>query len=256
MSGARVDVIRVAGAEAASEAAARDFVDLAREAVASHGRFSVALSGGSTPRRLYQLLAAAPYRGQVAWERVEFFWGDERAVPPDHPDSNYGLAAAALLGTLNLLPQRIHRIQAERADRDEAARDYQLEIARVFGIDPEGPPPAFDLVLLGLGADGHTASLFPYSEGLRERRRWVVSHYVAKLGAERITLTLPLLNQAKEIRLLVAGTDKAPALRAVLEGPRDPERLPVQLVHPEAGRLIWLVDRAAASELSAVERPA
>lgn len=253
MSGAR-EVIRVADAEAVSATAAGDFVGLAREAVARRGSFTVALSGGSTPRRLYQLLAEAPYRNQVAWERVEFFWGDERAVPPDHPDSNYQLAAAALLSKLDVPPERIHRIQAERADRDAAARDYQVEIARVFGVAAEDPPPALDLVLLGLGDDGHTASLFPYSEGLRERRRWVVRHFVERLGAERITLTLPILNRAKEIRFLVAGAEKAPALRAVLEGPRDPERLPAQLVQPEAGRLIWLVDQAAASQRRAVER--
>ncbi len=254
MSRASREVIRVADAEAVSRAAAREFVDLAREAVARRGCFAVALAGGSTPRRLYQLLAEAPYADQVAWERVEFFWGDERAVLPDHPESNYALARATLLAKADVPPERIHRIQAERPDRGAAARDYQLEIARVFGVPPEGPPPAFDLVLLGLGADGHTASLFPYSEGLRERHRWVVSHSVLKLGVERITLTLPILNQAKEIRFLVAGADKASALGAVLEGPRDPERLPAQLVEPEAGRLIWFVDQAAASELGAVAR--
>lgn len=246
----------LADAEAVSEAAAEDFVDLAREAVNRHGRFSVALSGGSTPRKLYQFLAEPPFRNRVSWERLEFFWGDERAVPPDHPDSNYGLASATLLTKLDLSPERIHRIQAERVDRDAAARDYQDEIARVLGVAPDGPPPAFDLVLLGMGADGHTASLFPESDGIHERRRWVVSHFIPRLGAERITLTAPILNRAREIRVLAAGADKASALKAVLEGSRDPEHLPAQLVQPEGGRLIWLVDQAAAHQLSTAEWPA
>lgn len=243
----------LADAEAVSAAAAGEFVNLAGEAVARRGRFTVALSGGSTPRRLYQLLAEMPYRTQVAWDRVEFFWGDERAVPPDHPDSNYGLAAAALLTKLDLPPERIHRIHAERAERDAAARDYEEEIARVFEVPAKPAPPAFDLILLGMGADGHTASLFPGSDGLRERQRWVVSHLIPKLGAERITLTTPILNRAREIRMLVAGEDKANTLRAVLEGPRDPERLPAQLVQPDGGCLIWLADQAAASQLTTRE---
>ena len=238
-----------AGLEALSAAAAGEFAELAGEAVVRRGRFAVALAGGSTPRRLYQLLGEAPYRDRVAWDRVEWFWGDERAVPPDHPDSNYGMASAALLGKLDLPPRRIHRIRAEEGDGEAAARAYQEEIARVFGVEPEGPPPAFDLVILGMGPDGHTASLFPGTAALGERRRWVVSHRVPTLGAERITLTLPVLNRAREIRFLVAGAEKAAPLRAVLEGPRDPERLPAQAIRPEAGRLIWLVDEAAARGL-------
>lgn len=248
------DVKRLADAEAVSRAAARGFVDLAVEALRRRGRFCVALSGGSTPRRMYGLLAHAPLRDKVDWTRVEFFWGDERAVPPDHPDSNYGLAGAALLGPLGVSPARIHRIEAERADLDAAARDYQGEIARVFGVDPAGSPPAFDLMLLGLGADGHTASLFPYSEALPERRRWVVSQSLPKLRSRRITLTPAIINQARAIRMLVAGADKAAALKAVLEGPADPERLPAQLVAPSAGSLVWLVDEAAAAELGAGRR--
>lgn len=252
-SAARAEVIRLADAETVSARATETFVALARDAIRERGTFTVALSGGSTPRRLYQFLAEAPYRSQVAWDRVEFFWGDERAVLPDHPDSNYRMAAAALLAKIGAAADRIHRIQAERADRAAAARDYQAETAQVFGVAPDGPPPAFDLVLLGMGPDGHTASLFPHTQALRERRRWVVSHFVERLGTERITLTLPILNRAKEIRFLVAGADKAMTLRAVLEGPPDPERLPAQLIQPEAGRLVWLVDEAAAAELGAAE---
>lgn len=237
-------------ADAVSHAAAEDFVELAGEAIRDRGRFSVVLAGGSTPRRLYQLLVEPPYREGVLWERVHFFWGDERAVPPDHPESNYGMAVVALLSKLRLPSKAIHRIQAEEPDREKAARDYQNEIGRVLGAAPNGSPPIFDLVLLGMGADGHTASLFPYTKAPWERGRWVVSHFVPKLNADRFTLTPPILNRAREVRILVTGVEKAPVLKAVLQGPRDPEGLPVQFVQPEAGRLIWLVDRAAASELS------
>ena len=243
------DVRRFADIEALSRAATGEFVALARDAIARRGRFSVALAGGSTPRRVYELLSSPDHRAAVDWDRVEFFWGDERVVPPDHPDSNYGMAFAVLLAPLAVPSSRVHRIKAERLDLEEAARDYHMEIARVLGAEAAGPPPAFDLILLGMGADGHTASLFPYSEALPERRRWVVSHYVARLGARRITLTPPILNRAREIRVLVAGADKASTLHEVLEGPRDPERLPVQLVAPESGRLVWLVDQAAAAKL-------
>jgi 6-phosphogluconolactonase len=247
------DVRVSADAEALGRAAAREFIDLARQAIAARRRFAVALAGGATPRRIYELLAAPEHRQQVDWTRVEFFWGDERAVPPDHPDSNYGMAAAALLAALDLHAEQIHRIQAERPDRERAARDYQIEIARVFGVSPDGPPPVFDLILLGLGADGHTASLFPYTDALREQHRHVVSHYVAKLQADRITLTFPIINRAGEIRVVAAGAEKAPTLKEVLEGPPDPERLPSQLLDPVAGRLAWLVDRAAASQLALEE---
>ena len=249
------DVRVLENAEAVSRQVAADFVECAREAVARRGGFTVALSGGSTPRRLYQILAEAPYREAVEWSRVEFFWGDERAVPPDHPDSNYGMAAGALLDELGVRPAQIHRMEAERRDVGAAALDYQREIARVLGADPEALPPAYDLILLGLGADGHTASLFPWSPALPERRRWVVVHFVPKLKADRMTLTAPIINRAREIRMLVAGADKAAALAEVLEGPPEPERLPAQLIRPEAGRLVWLVDRAAAARLGAAARP-
>jgi len=241
-------------AETLYRAAAEDFLDLAGEAVRRAGRFTVALAGGSTPRRLYELLAADSYRDRVAWGRVELFWGDERAVPADHPDSNYGSAMEAL-ATLPLSPERVHRIRVEAANLPQAARDYQIEIARVHGASPEGVPPALDLVLLGMGADGHTASLFPGSEAVGERRRWVVSDFVAHRGTRRITLTAPIINRARNIRMLVMGADKAPALSAVLSGPRDPARLPAQLVMPEDGTLIWLVDQILADGLGS-ETPA
>ena len=245
---------RFPDAEAVSRAAGQDLVELAREAIAQRGRFCVALSGGSTPRRMYEILSEAPRWAQIDWRRVEFFWGDERAVPPEHPDSNYGLAATVLLRKLGLAAERIHRIQGELADVEEAAARYQDELARVFATPVEGLPPIFDLILLGMGADGHTASLFPYSPALTERRRWVVGNVVPRIGKPRVTMTFPILNRAAEVRLLVTGADKTSVLREALVGPRDPERLPVQAVVPEGGRLIWLVDRAAAAELP-TDRP-
>jgi len=237
-------------ADALSRAAAEEFVELARASIRSPGRFTVVLSGGSTPRRMYEFLAALPLRDRVEWSGVEVFWGDERGVPPDHPDSNFHMASSALLEHVPIPPQRIHRMRAETPDRAAAARDYQLEIARAFGVDMAGIPPSFDLVLLGMGNDGHTASLFPNDEALLEGRRWAVSvEAPQRPPPSRITLTAPILNRAREIRLLVAGAEKAATLRAVLHGPHDPGRLPVQLLKPENGRMIWLVDEAAAGAL-------
>ena len=244
------DLSIAADADALSLSAAEQFVELARAAVLTRGRFAVALSGGSTPRRLYERLAAPPFQDRVDWTRVEVFWGDERGVPPDHPDSNFHMASAALLDRVRIPRQRIHRMRAETPDRDAAARDYQVEIARAFGVDEAGRPPSLDLVLLGMGGDGHTASLFPGAEALREGRRWAVSvEAPQRPPPSRITLTAPILNRAWEIRVLVAGADKAATLRAVLQGPHEPEHRPIQLVAPENGRMVWLVDAAAASAL-------
>jgi 6-phosphogluconolactonase len=230
-------------------AAAEQFVELARTSILSRSRFMVALSGGSTPQRLYQRLAAPPFRDRVDWSRTQVFWGDERGVPPDHPESNYRMAKEALLDRVPVPGRCIHRIRAEMPDRAAAARDYQVEIARAFDVGEAGQPPSFDLLLLGMGNDGHTASLFPGGEALREGRRWAVSVVGPKPPPSRITLTAPILNRAREICLLVAGSDKAATLRAVLQGPHDPGRMPVQLLEPESGRLTWLVDEGAASQL-------
>lgn len=250
LRGAGAEVVRLADGEAVCCAAAEEVVRCARAAVAARGRFTVALSGGSTPRRLYELLAAPPFREQIDWERMEVFWGDERAVPPDHPDSNFGMAHAALFAKVPAPPARVHRMPGERTDRDVAAQEYAAEIARTFAVPSAGEPPVLDLILLGMGPDGHTASLFPHTDAVRERRRWVVRNYVPKLQADRLTLTAPILSRGATILFLVAGADKAPVLREVLEGPPDLERLPSQLIRPTAGRLVWLVDRAAASRLA------
>ena len=172
---------------------------------------------------MYEILAEAPRSVQLDWQRVEVFWGDERAVGPEHPESNYGVAASVLLGKLGVMPDRIHRIQGEPADPEQAAARYQDEESRVFAV-PDDVPPIFDLIFLGMGADGHTGSLFPYSQALTERRRWVVGYTVARLGKPRITMTPPVLNRAAEVRLLVTGADKAGVLREALEGPREPQR--------------------------------
>ena len=241
---------RFGDAEQVAQAAAREFVRCAGEAIATQKRFTVALSGGSTPRRLFQILAEAPLRAQVDWPRVEFFWGDERSVPPDHADSNYRMAREAMLDKLGIAPEKIHRLQGEASDLEAAVREYQGEIARVFGVSPEGPPPSFDLVLLGMGTDGHTASLFPQTTALKETKRWVVPNHVAKFNTYRLTMTAGILNRAAEVLFVVAGADKADRLVEVLEGPPDTERLPSQLIQPVPGKLLWFLDNAAAARLS------
>jgi 6-phosphogluconolactonase len=222
----------------------------AAEAVARRGRCLLALSGGSTPRRMFELLAEAPDRARMPWAHLELFWSDERAVPADHPSSNYRMAREALLDKLELAPERIHRMPAERRDLDAAARDHQAELARVAGVPASGAPPRLDLVLLGMGADAHTASLFPGTPALRERTRWVAPGRAPVEPFGRLTLTFPVLNAARCLLLLVAGADKAEPLAHVLEGERNPERWPCQGLAPADGRLLWLVDDAAASRLA------
>ena len=237
-------------AEAVCGAAAEELVRLGRRAIIARGRFTITLSGGSTPRRLFELLASSSFRDQLDWTMVEFFWGDERAVPPDHKDSNFGMARQTLLDPLDVPSAHVHRLEGERGDRDAAARDYQREIARVFGTSASNDvAPTFDLILLGMGADGHTASLFPHTEALKEPVRWVVPNYVAKLSAPRLTMTPTIINQAACVMFLVAGPEKAAPLAEVLEGPPDPDRLPSQRIRPTSGRLLWLIDSAAGSKL-------
>lgn len=237
-------VRRFADLDALSRAAADELVALGRAAIAARGRFHLALSGGSTPRRLFQLLAARP--GDLPWEQVELWWGDERCVPPDHADSNYGMAREHLIRPLGLPEARVHRMHGE-LDPGAAARAYEDELGAALGA-----PPVLDYALQGMGPDGHTASLFPDSPGLDEVRRAVIANPVRSPlvpggQATRITLTAPALSAARHVRFLVAGADKAAALAAVLEGPRDPRRYPSQLV--AAADQAWLVDEAAAARL-------
>jgi 6-phosphogluconolactonase len=184
---------------------------------------------------------------------VEFFWGDERAVPPDHRDSNYGMAREVLLDPLAIARERIHRIEAEQDDLDKAALAYETEIARVFRISPGDPPPAFDLVLLGMGKDGHTASLFTGTDAGVEPRRWVVVNDAPMASGKRVTMTPRILNAARHVLFLVAGAEKAETLARVLTGVRDPRHLPSQSIQPTSGTLMWFVDRAAAAKLAGIE---
>ncbi|HYL79732.1 MAG TPA: 6-phosphogluconolactonase, partial [Candidatus Acidoferrum sp.] len=213
--------------------------------------FTVALSGGSTPKALFRLLAGegdGSFRGRVPWNRAQVFWGDERHVPPDHPDSNYRMTYDTLLSRVPVPPENIHRIRTEDPDADKVAESYERTLRSVFRL-AEGQLPRFDLVLLGMGPDGHTASLFPGTPALHERKRLVVGQWVEKLQTHRITLTPPVLNNAALVVFLVSGAEKAETLRAVLLGEYQPERFPAQLVRPTGGRLLWLVDRAAARGL-------
>jgi 6-phosphogluconolactonase len=233
--------------EVGGEAAAR-FQRLAAGSIAATGRFSVALSGGSTPRALYRSLAEPPSRDATDWTRVHLFWSDERFVPSDHADSNYRLAREAFISRAPIPAGNVHPFPTDAADPQTAAAQYEETLRRFFA-SPEGETPRFDFILLGLGADGHTASLFPESPALDEHRRLVVAAHVPKLDASRLTLTPPVLRAARHIVFLVAGLDKASTLREVLHGPYDPHRLPAQLARPEDGDLTWLVDEAAASLL-------
>ena len=229
-----------------SRAAAAEFVALAREAIRSRGRFTVALSGGSTPKMLYTLLAEDPeWRDQVAWDKVHFFFSDERHVPPDHPDNNYRMAYRSLLSKVPAPPWNAHRMATELMDAAPVA-DYCAHILREFFRLGPGEVPRFDLVLLGLGADGHTASLFPGNEALKETQRLAVAAWVPQMEAWRVTLTIPVFNNAAEVMFLVSGAGKAEALRAVLEGPEDSARWPAQSVRPWRGRRRFFVDQDAA----------
>ncbi|MGQ9627050.1 MAG: 6-phosphogluconolactonase [Anaerolineae bacterium] len=230
-------------AESLARAAAEHFLTLAREAAKARGRFNVALSGGQTPRRLYEILAGPPFRESIPWARVQIFWGDERCVPPTHPESNYRMAREALLDKIPIPQENIHRIQGELPP-DQAAAAYQMELEATLGVNGR-----LDLILLGMGADGHTASLFPGSEAIHERARWVVAQYVEKLRAWRITLTPAAINAAANVIFLVSGVGKAESLRQALAGPYQPCILPAQLISPVDGHLLWLADTEAAALL-------
>jgi 6-phosphogluconolactonase len=232
-------------AEAVARAATETFARLASEAVGERGTFSVALSGGTTPRRVYELLAGEEFRDAVQWPKVHVFFGDERTVPPDHAESNYRMASEALLSRVPVPSENVHRIEG-LGDAAANASDYESVMRGFFG-DVEWP--RFDLVLLGMGDDGHTASLFPNTAALEESRVWVAPNWVEKLGAWRITLTAPAINAARRVVFLITGASKAERLREVLNGVHDPSRLPSQIIRPRDGALRWYVDRAAAAKL-------
>jgi 6-phosphogluconolactonase len=231
-------------ASLAREAATR-FSSVADESVARESRFDVAIAGGSTPKALYTLLATPPYRDRLPWRHTHVFWGDERCVPPEHAESNYRMAADTLLRYVPVPPEQIHRIRGEDPEPDRAAAEYERALRATLDSEAEALP-RFDLILLGMGSDGHTASLFPGSPALAETKRLVLAPYVETLKSHRLTLTLPVLNAARYVMILVSGEEKARTLRAVFAGGEAGERLPVQLIRPLKGTLSWLVDAAAA----------
>jgi 6-phosphogluconolactonase len=232
-------------------AAAAHVAQTASEAIQKRGRFSMALSGGSTPKPVYAKLAKAEYSSLIDWSRVHIFWGDERCVAPDDPQSNYRMARETLLDRVPIPQANIHRIHGE-SEPLHSAQAYVQELQSMFGGQTEqgGPPPSgLDLILLGMGDDGHTASLFPGSAAIAEQKRWVMAQYVEVFKMWRITLTPVFINTARNITFIVSGQDKAARLREVLEGPPQPMSLPAQAIRPTQGRLLWLVDKAAASGL-------
>jgi 6-phosphogluconolactonase len=224
-------------------AAANEFVTRASEAIAKRGRFCVALSGGSTPKSLYSLLAE---NASLPWTKIYFFWSDERHVPPTDSESNYRMAQEALLAKVPVPPDHIFRVRAEEKDAEAAAREYEHAIAAFFALQT-GELPRFDLILLGLGPDGHTASLFPGSAALKETERLVVANWVEKFKTYRITFTYPVLNSAACVMFLASGLEKAGMVHQILEDPS--ARLPAQGVLPENGQVLWMLDAAAASAL-------
>jgi 6-phosphogluconolactonase len=234
--------------ERMSAAAADLFCEIGRARWSEGKSFSAALSGGSTPKRLYELLAQPTYGTEIQWERVHLFQVDERCVPPDDSQSNYRMIRESLLRHVPIPESNFHRMAAELPDRDEAARAYAAELSRVLRPGP-GEFPRLDLVFLGVGPDGHTASLFPGSPALGEETLWVRSNFVEKLATHRLTLTFPVLNAARHLVFLVSGEEKAETLRRVLRPDPDAPPLPAQGIRPVDGEVSWYVDKAAAKFL-------
>ena len=246
------EVIIFPDGNAIARRAAEEFLQTANDAVAQCNAFTVALAGGSTPKALYSLLATDPaFRDKLPWDRIHFFFGDERHVPPDHADSNYRMVNESLLSKIQLPPENIFRVKAENADANAAALDYERQMRSFFS--PQGAAfPRFDLILLGLGPDGHTASLFPGSLGLQEQSRWFIANRVEKFQTDRLTVTFPVLNNSAEVIFLASGPDKAEIVRRVLESKNDgktADPYPSQRVRPADGRLLWMLDEPAAAKL-------
>src|SRR6266481_337084 len=234
--------------QALHQAAASEFSRCALDAIAARGHFSVALSGGNTPRGAYEVIAERQKdtSSQLPWDRIFIFWGDERHVPPDHPDSNYRMAREALLSRVPIPAQNVHRVRAE-LDAAEAAQDYERQLQIHFRLKPD-ELPRFDLIMLGLGDDGHTASLFPGSAALGETQHLFVANWVEKFRQYRLTLTLPVPDHAGEVLFLVSGGSKAPVVKEILT-PQAEQKYPAQRVQPKAGSLLWFLDQDAANLL-------
>lgn len=235
-------------ADLLKRAAAEHVITLSEASINAQGYFSIALSGGSTPKAVYELLTDKAFSRYVDWEHTHIFWGDERCVPPDHTESNYRMARLALLDNVSLPVTNIHRMKGE-IDPAQAAADYEQMLRQFFARRRDGAV-RFDLVLLGMGEDGHTASLFPETAALEETERLVVENYVEKLEAWRLTLTATTINAADHVTFLISGKSKAETLKQVLEGPAQPYELPAQLIQPASGNLLWLLDEPAAAKLS------
>jgi len=237
--------------ETLSHEAARYVVRIATEAIATNRRFTIALSGGSTPKKLYGLLAEEPYRSQINWAMVDIFWSDERCVPPESPDSNYLMAQQVLLSKIPIPANQIHRMPADQADVDAASYAYTLEMQQTFGTDGV---PSFDLLQLGMGPEGHTASLFPHQPSLHEQQRLVMPVTVPKPPPPRLTFTPRLLNAATHVLFLATGAEKQDAVKAVLEGDFQPDEYPAQIVQPTKGEVMWMLDTAAAEKLQGTHK--
>ena len=235
-----------------SLATARLFASHVEQAVATRGVARVAISGGSTPKVMFELLAdpAKPFAETIPWDKLQLFWVDERCVPPDHPESNYRMTNEALLSKVGILPQNVFRMEGE-LDPEEAANRYEATIRNSMKLEG-AESPHFDLVLLGMGDDGHTASLFPHTAAINEMARLVVANHVPQKDTWRISLTWPVINTAAEVAFEIVGAGKAGILAQVLTGPRDPETLPSQLIRPSNGKLLFLLDEAAAARLPAL----
>lgn len=233
--------------------AAHHFVEMTGEAVDARGRARIAVSGGSTPRAVFAMLGdpGLEWRARMPWEKLDLYWVDERAVGPDDPESNFRMTREAMLDHVPMAPEQIHRIEGELEPEAAAAR-YESELRSGFRLEG-AEAPRFDLVALGMGDDGHTASLFPHTEGLHQMGRLAIANHVPQKDAWRITLTWPVINHARSVFFLIGGAEKAEVLREVLTGPRDPERLPSQLIWPTSGILTLILDKAAAALLPATD---
>lgn len=245
----RINYYVEADAAALARRAAQYFVEMVTEAVDARGLARIAISGGSTPKAAFALLADPNQRGQMPWDRLNLYWVDERCVPPNHPDSNYRMTQQAMLSHVPLPAGQIHRMEGE-LDPEQAAARYESELRNSFRLEG-AESPRFDLISLGLGPDGHTASLFPHTEAIHEMSRLATANHVPQLDTWRITLTWPVINHARSVFFLIGGADKAERVREVFTGPRDPERLPSQLIWPASGILTLFLDKAAAALLPA-----
>lgn len=229
--------------------AAEKFVEIANKAIEENGRFTVSLAGGSTPKSLYQLLASDKFKNQIDWTKAFFFFGDERNVPPDSEESNFRMANENLFEPLQISDENIFRWQTESKDAEKTAKKYEVSLTVFFDLS-EDEFPRFDLILLGIGEDGHTASLFPFTEALTESKKNVAVNWVEKLNTNRLTFTYPMINNASNVIFLIGGESKAEALKEILEGEYQPEKYPAQAIKLKDGNLFWLIERQAARLLN------